>query len=95
MKEYDPLSQHWAFGLIDNNWIHTRSHFCFGNYSLPLLTAEGFLHLDKGMEGSMEIKGEGVVIVCLPFICLCTPRAVQLCIVPNKGPEAERQINTD
>lgn len=72
-------------GLTATGYTHT--HFCFGNHLLPLLTAETFLHLDKAMEGSKEIKGKGVVFASLPFISLCMPRVVQLCVVPNKRPQ--------
>lgn len=68
---------------------------CFGNYSLPPLTAESFLHFYKAVEGSNKIEGRWVVIASLPLISLCTPCVVQLCEVPNKAPKVEWGINTD
>lgn len=37
--------------------------------------AENFLHLNKAVEGSKEMKGKKVVIISLPFFSLCTRSA--------------------
>lgn len=90
---YNTVSLDWltASGYTKT---HTRTHmrFWFGNYLLPLLTAESFLHLDKAMEGSKEIKGKGVVIASLPFISLCTLRAVQLHKCQIRAPKCSGEL---
>jgi len=53
--------------LMGTEYTHTHTHFYFENYSLPLLTAESFLHLDKTMKVSKQIEGKEF-FYCQPAI---------------------------